>query len=169
MKICFKLLLLSCIGVFLFLCTLSSCKTTGLSKPQQLAQFSKMDWLQGDWLSKEVDIIFNESWVKQSDTLYTGISVFVMGGDTIYKEAIRLEPGKLHIYYNVITVNDGKTVRSSYVLLKNSGKSMMFEDRSSDDINRITYTFLGEGKLKISTEETKAKETVKESFILKKR
>jgi hypothetical protein len=146
-----------------------SCKTTGLTKPQQVDQFKKMTWLAGEWQRVEGDFVYFESWKIEKDTLFLGRSVFVLSTDTILDESIRLEPGKLHIYYNSISENDGKIERTSYVLMKNSGKSMMFEDLGATMRRRIFYTMVGTAQLKIITEEREAGRKEKSTYILSRR
>lgn len=143
-----------------------ACKTTGLSKAEQMKQFEKMSWLAGAWQGHDSDFIISEYWVKQSDTLFTANSFLMMGVDTMFKESIRLEPGKRHIYMRTVFTNEGKTENLSYILMKNTGKSLVFEDRSQESVHKVIYTRVGDDKIRIFTEETVKGETIKESYIL---
>jgi len=147
---------------------LMACKTTGLSKAEQMKQFEKMSWLAGAWQGHDSDFFISEYWIKKSDTLFTANSFLLMGVDTMFKESIRLEPGKRHIYMRTVFKNEGNTENLSYILIKDKAKSLVFEDRSQESVHKVIYTRVGDDKLRIFTEETIKGETIKESYILTK-
>jgi hypothetical protein len=91
-----------------------------------------------------------------------------MGVDTLYKESIRLEPGLRHIYLRSLFSNEGKTEQRTYVLMKNTGKTLVFEDKSQSADNKVIYTLVSENKIRITTEEMENGELVKESYALTK-
>jgi hypothetical protein len=137
------------------LCTvtvIAGCKTTGLSREQQLGQFKKMHWLAGKWKNTSPEMTVAESWVLVNDTLLRGTSAMVLSGDTIFSENILLKPSGKNIYFLVSSESYGKTSAFSYLLTKNTGKIMVFEDPKNTAQSKITYTRRSKDELQLRVE-----------------
>jgi|WetSurMetagenome_2_1015567.scaffolds.fasta_scaffold548843_1 hypothetical protein len=119
---------------------LSGCKTTGLTKTQQIRQFEKMSWLLEKWQNISPEMTMIEFWKKEMDTVYTATSVMMVGSDTVYHEEIRLAPNHRNIYYTITNIsNEGKSKISSYILTYNQGGKIVFEDKANKEQSKISY------------------------------
>jgi hypothetical protein len=123
----------------LFFIGLSGCKTTGLTKTQQIRQFEKMSWLLEKWQNISTEMTMTELWRKEMDTVYTATSVMMVGSDTVYHEEIRLAPNHRNIYYTITNISEGKSKIASYVLTYNQGGKIVFEDKANKAQSKISY------------------------------
>lgn len=137
MKIRATWIMAGCLLMF----ALSACRsTTGLNATQRVEQLNRIAWMCGNWLWEGGDDRMIEMWQRQNDTLYAGRSFFLLQGDTVFSENIRIQPGKRHLYYNVEMETDGKKKSHSFIITKISRNAFIAEDPQNEDLNRITYT-----------------------------
>jgi hypothetical protein len=144
------------------------CKTTGLTKEQQLKQFTKMNWLEGYWQNYSPDATLVENWKKVTDTLFLGKSSMIFGGDTLYQEDIKLAPSGKNIYYTVLSHNSENTGRSSYILRKNQAGKLVFEDPGNKEQSRLTYLRKSKDNMVLKVEGLDGSKVTVEVYNLKK-
>lgn len=166
MKICFRCVTALPFLVILAFSTLQGCKTTGLTIDQQKVQLEKLRWITGLWQNNEGETLMQEDWRKVNDTLYSGLGIMVMAGDTVFREELSITTGKRHIYYKVSMMVNEKPYYSSFVMTRNTASTCVFEDSGNEDLSRLTYKKKGTGQLLITTEGHENGEPVKESFVL---
>jgi hypothetical protein len=145
---------------------LPACKTTGLTKTQQISQFKKMSWLEGNWQNISPELSLLENWVKVNDTLYKAKSVLIMASDTLFSEEIKLAPSVKNIYFSVKSHSSDKTTNSSYVLMKNNGNTLVFEDPANKEQSRITYLRKSADCIILKVDGIDGKEVTTESYKL---
>jgi hypothetical protein len=124
---------------FIIFAFIGGCKTTGLTNEEQSKQFIKMNWLVGLWQNPDPEMAMTEEWKKVNDTIYLGTSTMLLGTDTIYYEDIVIAPSGINIYYTVTSHSKDKTRNSSFILKKNQGGVLVFEDLANKEQSRITY------------------------------
>jgi hypothetical protein len=159
-----SLLLLITLGTMLA----SSCKTTGLTGEEKVKQFGNMTWLIGRWQNPGNETALNEEWEKVNDTLFKGTSLMMLGDDTLYSEELKIAPAGINIFYSIISHNEQNTVRSSYVLLKNRGGKMVFEDQANREQFRLTYIKKSDASIVLKLEGMDGEKASVEVYNLKK-
>lgn len=150
------------------LLSIASCKTTGLSKKQQIKQFEKMEWLIGCWQNQSPEMTLTETWVKEMDTVFTAISIFTTETDTLYLENIRLAPSKINISYSITSKNNGRKENLTYILRKNQRGILVFDDQGNLEQSRITYRKKSKETILLQLEGTEGNEVTKEFYQLSK-
>jgi hypothetical protein len=147
---------------------ITGCKTTGLTKEQQAKQFEKMGWLIGCWQNISSETSITEEWKKLNDTAFLGTSMMISGADTLYREQIKLAPSGINIYYAIISHNVEKTLNSSYLLKKNQGGKLVFEDPGNKEQSRLTYVRKSNDRILLKIEGLDGNKTSVETYDLKR-
>lgn len=146
-----------------------SCRTTDLSKKQQIKQFKKMEWISGKWQNKGIDMTIIEEWSMINDTLFEAYSIMIFDNDTLFNENIKLCPFRANIYYYSVSINaEESQFKSSYILIKNTGKKIVFEDKSNIEQSKITYTKKSEDIIGLQIDGLRNGETNTENYYLKR-
>jgi hypothetical protein len=110
--------------------------------------FGDLVKLEGHWEMKfESGESTVEIWEKVNDTLFTGRSYEVAGGDSTLTERLQLVNRNGEILYipTVTDQNEGKPV--IFKLTKSEGSSFTFENPEHDFPNTIKYVFHGNDSL----------------------
>lgn len=114
---------------------------------QELNEIKKAEWLIGSWENKTRRGSIYETWIKVSDTEFSGKSYILNEKDTVVLENIRIlqEGQKLFYIPTVKHQNDGLPVR--FVLKAISDTSMVFENLQHDLPQVISYAKNGANAL----------------------
>lgn len=145
------------IGILLF----AACKESSPLEPFE-------SWL-GTWTEKQADGTFTESWKKESDTLFLGVSSMVSGKDTLFQENIRLVlRGKAIFYIPTIPgQNEDKPV--AFKLITSSDKTWTFENKAHDYPAHIIYTLNNQNSITATIQGTENNRSKKFSLFLKRK
>ncbi|KFC19556.1 DUF6265 family protein [Chryseobacterium sp. FH1] len=114
---------------------------------QQNKNIQKTEWLIGTWEHKTAKGSIYETWRKTVKNELTGKSYILKNNDTIVFEEIRLveENGKLYYIPAVKDQNGGQPVRFESRLI--SQKEFVFENRTHDFPQVISYQKINEDSL----------------------
>jgi hypothetical protein len=145
------------IGILLF---------TGCKEDKPMQSFDS--WI-GTWTENQADGTFKESWKKESDTLYHGVSSMVSGKDTLFQENIRLVLRGKAIFYipTVPGQNEDKPV--AFKLITSSDKTWTFENKAHDYPSQIIYTLNNQNSITATIQGTENNRSKKFSFHLKRK
>lgn len=90
---------------------------------------------------------FYESWTEGKENELLGTSYFLKNGDTLFKEQIRLVQEEQQLFYipSVSNQNEGKAIR--FAAIKLSDQELLFENKTHDFPQRISYQPLGTDSL----------------------
>jgi hypothetical protein len=154
--------------IFLLAFFIIACKTTGLDSKQKKKQFRKMAWIEGAWEYKCPEYQMYEIWEKASDTLFEGRSIMIIGQDTSFTEKLSITGGGINIFYNTSTDNEMYNTRSSYLLISNKGKKIMFENKDNKEQSLITYQRKKAGLMLVRIEGMEEGKNVVEQYSMKK-
>lgn len=111
---------------------------------EQKNRLPQLKWLIGRWENNSDQGNLSEIWEPADDSTYSGASYFVIQGDTVFSESVRLEERKGTINYCVTVPgqNNGKEV--CFELTKLDGKNLTFENPKHDYPSKITYQQKGD-------------------------
>lgn len=103
-------------------------------------QLVELEWLIGRWENRSGDGILSEIWERENDSVFSGVSFYVIGPDTVFQEKIRLESMEGKVYYKpeVDGQNEGKQV--IFTRTFNDKMKWVFENPKHDFPQMITYT-----------------------------
>ncbi|MDD3876530.1 MAG: DUF6265 family protein [Bacteroidales bacterium] len=109
---------------------------------------NKMVWLMGTWVIEKPQGNIYETWVRISDSEFSGKNYMVNGNDTILFETLQVIKNEAGIFYipTVPDQNDGLPV--TFSLLEMTDSSFVFENPSHDFPQRIAYTRISADELK---------------------
>jgi hypothetical protein len=113
-------------------------------------EFELLNQIEGTWEMKFDQSVVYEEWTKLNDTLFSGRSYEVSGGDTTITETLQILDNSNGIFYipTVTNQNDGLPV--SFKLTSREGTRFTFENPQHDFPTSIVYDFLSENKLNAS-------------------
>jgi hypothetical protein len=100
------------------------------------ADIDKMQWLIGEWESRDDSSMLYESWKKENGFTLYGNAYAIENGDTTFSEYARIIKKGDKIYYSV-TVNNETT--TDFLLIENDD-TLIFENKQHDFPQRIIYT-----------------------------
>lgn len=124
--------------LFLFNCKpkTKATRTIGLVDP-----IKKVEWLIGTWQKQSAEGTLTECWLQLNDSTFSGQSFFIIRGDTVSSESIRLEKRGEKLFYipTVEDQNDGNPVIFTQTALTDS--TMTFENPKHDFPQVISYRF----------------------------
>jgi len=114
---------------------------------QRVATIEQAKWLIGTWENNMGKSTLYETWTALSGTELVGKSYMLKNKDTMVFEHIRVlqEGGKLFYIPTVKNQNKGLPVR--FVLTKNNGKELVFENTEHDFPQVIKYKRLSADSL----------------------
>lgn len=132
------------------LLVLLSCNSTGNVQNETAQnmvpekQLPELKWLIGRWENNSDQGNLSEVWEQSNDSTFFGGSYFVIQGDTVFSESIRLEErkGKINYCVTVSGQNDGEEV--CFELTKRNNKNLTFENPKHDYPSKITYQQKGD-------------------------
>lgn len=135
---------------------------------QETHEIKKAAWLIGSWENKAPRGSIYETWIKVSDTEFSGKSYILNEKDTVVFEDIRIlqEGQKLFYIPTVKHQNDGLPVR--FVLKAISDTAMVFENLQHDFPQVISYTKTGANALIAEISGMKNGQERKQTFPMKR-
>ena len=100
---------------------------------------SDFEWLLGKWerLNNRPGQITYESWVKESDTKFTGFGWTMKGKDTLSMEKLSLVVKGNNIYYVADVSENAAPV--SFRIMEQSGKSFVSSNPEHDFPKKVAY------------------------------
>lgn len=103
-------------------------------------QLVELEWMIGRWENHSGEGILSEMWERENDSVFSGVSFYVIGSDTVFQEKIRLESTEGEVYYKpqVDGQNEGKQVVFTQTF--NDKMKWVFENPKHDFPQKITYT-----------------------------
>lgn len=104
---------------------------------------NNLDWLVGNWerTNDSEDQQTHEYWKKANEEEYVGMGVTLMGGDTVFKENIRMIRKEGKWFFEVTGVNESPTMFEVTILHSNS---FVAENKQNPFPKRIEYQKKGE-------------------------
>lgn len=155
------------------LLVLLSCNSTGNAENETTQntapekQLPELNWLIGRWENNSDQGNLSEIWEQTDDSTYTGASYFVIQGDTVFSESVRLEERKGAINYCVIASGQNNGEEVCFELTKRNGKNLTFENPKHDYPSKITYQQKGDSLIAEISGKDKG-EMKSERFSMKK-
>jgi len=145
----------------------SPAKQTSEEKPAP-NHLKNAEWLIGRWENNSPDGNLSETWEKDGDMAFMGESYFVIAGDTVFEEHIRLTQTEDGLVYSptIPGENNGKPI--DFTLKHASEKEMVFENPKHDFPTKITYMLKGDSLIATISGKRAGREE-KEVFAMKKR
>lgn len=122
---------------------ITSCSTdasgSGRSEKSQ-KRLRELEWLIGRWENHSNKGNLSEIWERENDSVLIGVSYYVIGRDTVFREKIRLEATEGKVYYKpeVDGQNEGKPV--TFTLSRTNDMKWVFENPEHDFPQIITYS-----------------------------
>jgi hypothetical protein len=109
------------------------------NKQEQVVQLDTLQWMTGRWEMQTDGGILSEEWRKINDSVYSGTSFMISGGDTLFSEKISLTRAgnELHYIPVVSGQNDGKPVIFRFTSAQ--GGQWVFENPAHDFPQQIIY------------------------------
>lgn len=101
-----------------------------------------LNWLLGAWTNHTTSRSLNESWTKQSDTVFLGLGTFMDGEDTLSSEQIRLEQLGNQLFYVPVVSNQNQGLPVRFEMKEKSDKHLLFENMNHDFPQHISYTLI---------------------------
>lgn len=97
--------------------------------------------LEGEWVSKNGNETFVESWKTLNDSVMSGTSYMTSGKDTVFKENLHIVADKGIVYYipTVPDQNNGEAIR--FKLASKTSDNWIFENKQHDFPTEILYSF----------------------------
>ncbi|HSI90495.1 MAG TPA: DUF6265 family protein [Adhaeribacter sp.] len=122
-------------------------------------------WLVGSWQGKTGNGEMHEYWRKHDEQTLVGEGYFIVKGDTVLREILRIQRiGNFWTYIPVV----GKQEPVLFTLKKTENNTWFFENREHDFPQRIVYQRQANNTLLAYIEGTRQGKTVKEEYQLQK-
>jgi hypothetical protein len=118
--------------------------TSNCTYQQSSTNYSDLNWLEGEWMSKSKNGILIEKWEKENNQLLMGKSYFIKNLDTVYHELIKIEKlrenNKENIFYQAMVSNQnmGQPIRFK-LISKLNADTLRFENKLHDFPQYIVY------------------------------
>ena len=125
-------------------------------------------WLLGTWENKTAKGSTFENWTKTTNNLFSGKSYALKGSDTMVFEQMELVAKNNNLFYipTVKNQNGGQPV--SFALKSSTKQSMVFENKTHDFPQLITYTKINNDSLVAEISGTKNGKSRKIQFPMKR-
>ena len=123
-------------------------------------------WLLGRWENNSDQGNLSEIWKKQNDSLYIGVSYFVIAGDTVFSESVELADKNGEVNY-IVTGVEGNEGAVPFKLKSSGESTLVFENPKHDFPQTITYTHKGDSVIAVISGKQNGKPK-KEYFRMKK-
>lgn len=160
-----QLLFLSALCTAWMACGTGTPKTTEENTP---AMLTPLAWLAGSWQLETPEGNAVEVWKQENDSVFTGFSYFIAGGDTVSSEKLRLEQHGKDLFYipTVSNQNNGQPVR--FKLTSATANQFVFENPAHDFPQKITYLQKGADSLLAEIAGTEAGKAKAMQFPMKR-
>jgi Domain of unknown function (DUF6265) len=135
---------------------------------KQMSDIKKAEWLIGTWENKTARGSIYETWNKEGDNEFSGMSYIIKENDTVVFENIRLVQEQNALVYipAVKSQNDAMPVRFASKTI--SETQMVFENPEHDFPQVISYTKIGSDSLVAEISGTKNGQERKRTFPMKR-
>ena len=104
----------------------------------------QFQWLEGKWQGSEGEGILVETWALQNTTTLLGTGFYMIGGDTVMREALRIQKFGPHWGF-VAVINNQHPVL--FTLVESTDTMLVFENTEHDFPQRIVYTKRGTNEI----------------------
>lgn len=121
----------------------SNNETTENNKVQE-KRLPQLEWMLGRWENNSDQGNLSEIWKQENDSTFNGWSYFVIQGDTVFAESVRLVERKGKISYCVTAMGQNDDKEVPFELTEIKGKNLTFENPEHDYPSKITYTMKGD-------------------------
>jgi hypothetical protein len=111
----------------------------------QSLDFSRLEWLQGNWVGEHEGGLLEESWSPSRGLCLLGFSRMVSNGTTVHKEFLCLEGDCLRL---ILPQPDGSTRSLSMKLKQQLENSLTFVDAAHTE--QLEYRSIAPGQLEIT-------------------
>jgi len=130
------------IAILVLIAVFCSCK-----KAEKTNKMAVVDWLIGTWENNMEKGRLSESWEKVNDSTFSGKSFFIKDNDTLSDETIILKQKDTNLFFipTVKGQNNGNPV--VFKMTSNSAKQIIFENKTHDFPQKITYTQINKDSL----------------------
>jgi len=131
-------------------------------------KINNAEWLLGTWENITQQGSIYETWTRENDMEFKGISYTLQGKDTVVFETLRLLQEKNSLYYipTVPDQNEGQPVR--FLLKEISPAKMVFENPKHDFPQVISYTKINADSLVAAISGTSSGKEITRSFPMKR-
>lgn len=99
------------------------------------------------WQTLSSSKILGESWIKKSDSLWTGTGYFIKGKDTTVTETVELKIEGKDLFYIPIAKHQNNDEPVRFKMTSSSKGVFIFENPAHDFPKRIVYDFSVKDKL----------------------
>ena len=137
-----------------------------LASCQKEKNLNEFKFLLGKWEGKRDEMILQELWKKENDSLFSGKGIVFSGKDTLFNEKLKLEIRNNEIFYTAIVPNHTKPI--SFKLNSSQNAQWTFENKEQDFPQTIIYRFVQPDSLYSIIEGNDKGKPSKEEFHFKK-
>lgn len=109
--------------------------------PSSKKSMQNLGQLEGKWMASQ-NILFNEQWEIESDTLFEGLGYSLQGADTAFAEELKIFYNEGEVFYAVKVGNSDTFI--NFKLEKAKRNSWVFENGEHDYPNIISYKINGD-------------------------
>lgn len=96
-------------------------------------------WILARWENKDGKGILIEEWTQQSDSIFTGFSCYIMGGDTLFSEKLRLQQRGQELFFISAVKDQNNAKPVEFKLTSHLPKTLIFENPAHDFPQKISY------------------------------
>ena len=127
-----------------------------------IKQFS---WMLGSWKGNTNDGEISENWIKQDDNTIIGKGYYIVKGDTILREKLRIQ--KIENYYTFIPII-ANNYPVLFTLVESGNNKWVFENKEHDFPQRVVYSRKGDNSMLAWIEGEMNGEQMKEEYLFEK-
>ena len=166
-----KYLFLIFLPIILYSCKNNSEKegSESIVSNKKYEKIEQLEWLLGTWTNKSEDEFSQETWSKENDSTFTAFSFTQVGGETVFAETMALEQKGERLQLTVAVANKKNSSPVTFRFISSEEKQFVFENKSHDFPERITYTNPVKDSLHAWIEGTVNDEKKKVDFYFKRK
>ncbi len=127
-----------------------------------------LSWILGSWVMKTDGFELTETWIQNSEILFTGNGIGLVGKDTVFQEEMQLSFRENGIFYIVKAHGQNNNEFVLFKLMNQGLNTFVFENMNHDFPNVIVYRKMGESRLDAWIEGRKKGIIKTENFEFKK-
>lgn len=136
--------------------------TASFAQNRGIEQFK---WMFGEWKGESAKGSTLESWIKENENTMTGKGYYVVKGDTVVVEQLRIQ--KIGNYWTYIPIiNNNKPVL--FTLIKVENDIWVFENKEHDFPQRVIYSRKKDGSMLAWIEGEMKGKFIKEEYLMEK-
>jgi hypothetical protein len=119
----------------------------GMFGELQSQTVNDLSWILGSWVMKTEGLELTETWIQNSEILFTGKGIGLVGKDTVFQEEMQLSFRENGIFYIVKAYGQNNDGFVSFKLVNHGFNTFVFENMSHDFPNTIVYRKKDENSL----------------------